>query len=308
MNQMTTLLRRELWEHRSIFAVPGVFGGLFVLAAILGIFGVVNVTIDGERMSGYSLAELAQQVEPHQWAPAVEVLFASVSVTLQMAMSFIIFFYLVDALYAERRDRSILFWKSLPVSDTKVVGSKFLTATAIIPAVTVGVFALTAIVLWLIGGAVVLFAGESAVLKAGPAALGKTVVVMVYTLLTQAVWMAPLYAWLLLASAYAKRAALLWALLPPVAVIVAEQILFSTERFAELLGYRFVGGFPLAFRDMNGHVGWHDGANTMTAFPPLTEFLTPGRFLASPDTWAGLAVAAAFLAGAVWLRRWRDEA
>jgi len=307
MNQMTTLVRRELWEHRAIVFVPGVFGLLFVVAVILGIFGLANVRINGE-MAGMTLSELADRVEPGQWRPLMEVLFTSVAVTMQVVMGVIIFFYLVDALYAERRDRSILFWKSLPVSDTRVVASKFLTAAVATPAITVAVFIGTAILLWLIAGGTVLFAGASEALAAGPGALAKTATLMVYAMLVQALWHAPLYGWLLLASAYAKRAVLLWVTLPPIGVIVAEQILFGTERFATLLGERMVGGLPLAFSQFETGIGWHDGAEAATAFPPLAEFLTPGRFLAAPDLWAGFVVAAAFLAGAIWLRRWRDEA
>ena len=304
MNQLTTLLKRELWEHRAVFFVPCVFGGLFVIAAILGIFGLANVTIDGE-MSGLSLSELAERVEPEQWRPGLEMVFVAVGATLQMVMGAVLFFYLIDALYAERRDRSILFWKSLPVTDSMVVGSKFLTAAVATPAVTVGVFVVTGILLWLIAGVVVLVAGTSQALAVGPAALAKTLTVLLYSMLVQALWYAPLYAWLLLASAFAKRAVLLWAVLPPVGVIIAEEILFGTERFATLLGERIAGGFPLAFQ---GGAGMHYGSHMETAFPPLAEFLTPGRFLAAPELWAGFVVAAAFLAGAIWLRRWRDEA
>lgn len=304
MNQLTTLLRRELWEHRAIFFVPCVFGGLFVLAAILGIFGAANVTIDG-KMSGLSLSELAEQVEPEQWRPGLEMVFVAVSGTLQAVMGVVLFFYLIDALYAERRDRSILFWKSLPVSDSLVVGSKFLTAAVTTPAVTVGVFVVTGVLLWLIAGVVVMVAGTSQALVVGPAALAKTLTVFIYSMLAQALWYAPLYAWLLLASAFAKRAVLLWAVLPPVGVIIAEEILFGTERFAILLGERVSGGFRLAFE---GGAGLHLGPETGTAFPPLAELLTPGRMLAAPELWAGFVVAAAFLAGAIWLRRWRDEA
>ncbi|MEJ2513715.1 MAG: ABC-2 transporter permease [Gammaproteobacteria bacterium] len=308
MNQMITLFRREIWEHRSILAVPTVFGGLFVVAAILGVFGLVKVTMGDGQFSDYTLSELAGQVQPHQWRPGMEVLFASVATTLQMIMGVVVFFYLIDALYTERRDRSILFWKSLPVTDAQVVASKFLTGAVVIPAVTVAVFLATCVVLWLIGGLTALVAGTGAALAAGPAAMLKIAAVMVYALLVQAVWYAPLYAWLLLASAYAKRAVLLWAVLPPVGLIIAEQILFGTERFAEFLGERIVGGFALAFDHMQHGVGWDVAGEGATGFPPLAEILTPGRFLAAPETWVGLALAFILLAGAVWLRRWRDEA
>lgn len=307
MNQMTTLVRRELWEHRAIVFVPGVFGLLFVVAVILGIFGFANVRIDGD-VGGATLGDLADRVRPDQWRPLMELVFASVAVTMQVVMGVIIFFYLIDSLYAERRDRSILFWKSLPVSDTRVVASKFVTAALATPAITIAVFVGTAILLWLIAGGTLFFSGASEALAAGPGALAKTVTIMAYAMLVQALWHAPLYGWLLLASAYAKRAVLLWAILPPIGVIVAEQILFGTERFATVLGERMVGGLPLAFDQFQGGIGWHDGADAATAFPPLAEFLTPGRFLAAPDLWAGFVLAAAFLAGAIWLRRWRDEA
>lgn len=308
MNQMITLFRRELWEHRSIYGVPIVFGGLFVVAAILGVFGLVKVTMGDGELANYTLSELADQVQPHQWRPGMEVLFASVATTLQMIMGVVVFFYLIDALYAERRDRSILFWKSLPVTDATVVGSKFLTAALVIPAVTLAVFLVTAAVLWLIAGVTALVAGTGAALGAGPGAILKTAAVMLYALVVQALWYAPLYGWLLLASAYAKRAVLLWAVLPPVGLIIAEQILFGTEHFAEFLGERVVGGYGLAFDTMHYGVGWDSASERATAFPPLAEFLTPGRFLSAPELWVGLALAFVLLAGAVWLRRWRDEA
>src|SRR5206468_10746510 len=42
-------------------------------------------------------------------------------------------FYCLDALYGERRDRSILFWKSLPVSDVMAVLSKLAIPIVILP-------------------------------------------------------------------------------------------------------------------------------------------------------------------------------
>jgi ABC-2 type transport system permease protein len=102
---------------------------------------------------------------------------------------------------------------------------------------------------------------------------------------------APLYAWLLLVSAWAPRAPFLWAALPPVAIAIAERIAFNTTHFATLLGDYFFGG-PGA-----------SGATGMTM-----DMLAPhsvSHFLASPHLWLGLAVAGVMLSGAVRLRRAR---
>ena len=113
---------------------------------------------------------------------------------------------------------------------------------------------------------------------------------LLYHLVTvHMLWYAPMYGWLLLVSAWARRAAFLWAALPWLAICAVEKIAFNTTRFAAMLGYRFAGG-PEAIPGVDSF------------FDPMTQ-LTPGRFLSSPSLWIGLAVTAAFLAGAVRLRR-----
>jgi ABC-2 type transport system permease protein len=108
-----------------------------------------------------------------------------------------------------------------------------------------------------------------------------------------ALWYAPIYCWLLLVSAWARRAAFLWAALPLLAIGVVEKIAFNTSHFAALLAYRMSGGPE----------GAAYTADSM-AMDPLTQ-ISPGQFLISPGLWIGLAVAAAFLAAAVRLRHYR---
>jgi ABC-2 type transport system permease protein len=304
MKQMMTLIRRELIENRSGWAVPAAFGALFVVAALAAVFGLVRVGLMDQSMT---LAEVGQELDPASIYPALLVLFMPIAVVLVVAMTFVVFFYFLDALYAERKDRSILFWKSLPVSDLQVVGSKYLTGVAAIPVLTVGVFLVTAILVWLIGGLALLWAGSGAALLGGPGALARATAVMVYMLLVQALWFAPIHGWLLLVSAFARRAVLGWVLAPPALLIVAEKILLGTRYFADTVGHRLIGGFQLAFSDeQHAMIMESDGA-VISSFPALGEFLTPGRFLAAPSLWVGIAVGVIFLAGAVWLRRWRDE-
>src|SRR5437773_915559 len=103
-------------------------------------------------------------------------------------------------------------------------------------------------------------------------------------------WYAPIYAWFLLVSAWARRAPLLWAVLPPLAVVSVEKIAFNTSHFAAIVQHRLVGGPSVS------------GPTTGMSMEAMTPF-TLGELLSSPGLWIGFAVAAAFLAAAVKLRR-----
>lgn len=307
MKQVITLIRRELMEHRSSWAVTAIFGALFVLTAVMAVFGLVRFGggIDGAM----TLSDIAEAVDSEALYPGLQIMLMSIATVLNVVMTFVVFFYFLDALYADRRDRSVLFWKSLPVSDLQVVGSKYLTGIVAIPLLTVLVFLVTAVLVTTIGGAGLMLGGAGAgeLLASAPAALARVTTMLLYTLVFQALWYAPIDGWLLLVSAFAKRAVLGWALLPPLLVVVAERTLLGSRHFAELLAFRMVGGFELAFRgERHGMVFVGDGT-TISTFPTLGEFFTPGRLLAAPSLWAGIAVGVLLLAGAVWLRRWRDE-
>ncbi len=304
MNQMITLLRRELAEHPASWMVPAVLGGLFVVAALFAVFGVARVGIDEVQFSSDMLEEAA---DPATIRAVLMVVFSPIAAVFGLVISVIVGFYLLDALYADRKDRSILFWKSLPVSDLKTVGSKYLTAVGAMPLQALALFVATAILVWLIVGTAAAVAGTGQLLLQGPWALAQATIVLAYGLVAFGLWLAPVHAWLLLVSAFARRAVLAWATLPPLFVIVAEKTLFDSAYFAILLGQRLSGGMELAFSGEGG-AGIREVDDSVSAvFPALADLLTPGRFLASPGLWAGLAVAAVFFAGAVWLRRWRDE-
>ncbi len=306
MKKLSTLIRRELIEHRSSWAVTSVFGALFVLAALLAAVGLVRV---GGMDTGLTLGEIAEDIDPAVFYPGLHVMLMSIAAILNVVMTFVVFFYLLDALYAERKDRSILFWKSLPVSDLQVVGAKYLTGVAAIPLLTLAVFLVTAVLVLLIGAAGLGTGGADVgtLLSTAPIALGRVTVMLLYTLAFQALWFLPIHGWLLLVSAFAKRAVLGWALLPPVLLIVAERTLLGTRVFAEMLGHRVVGGYELAFSGERHGVMMDGGGGVVATLPTLGEFFTPGRLVSAPSLWVGIAIGLLFLAGAIWLRRWRDE-
>jgi ABC-2 type transport system permease protein len=107
-------------------------------------------------------------------------------------------------------------------------------------------------------------------------------------------WYAPLFAYLLLVSAWARRAPILWAALPPLTISILEKLAFNSSHFIDFLKYRFGGG-PSA---------GSGGSMDMLAMP--ISGTTLGHFLASPGLWGGLLVTALFLAAAVQLRRYRS--
>ncbi len=304
MRQLTTLVQRELIENRSSWLVSGVFGALFVLAAVLAVFGLVRVDAFSDPMT---FAEIGERVDPVILGEVLTVLLVAIAGVLSVVTALVVVFYFLDALYAERKDRSILFWKSLPVSDLKVVASKWLTGAVVIPLLTVLVFLATAVLVSLIGSAALMRVGGGELLAAAPVAVGRVTLFLLYLIACQVLWFAPVAGWLLLVSAFAKRAVLGWALLPPALIVVAERTLLGSRHALELIGHRLVGGFELAVRSAERQIIIADDA-VMSAFPALADILTPGRLLAAPSLWIGIAVGLAFLAGAVWLRRWRDEA
>jgi len=277
-------VRRELWENRSVYIAP-----LAVAAFVLFGFSISTIGLPG-RMRALSALDPANQhalvVRPYSMAPA----------PIMLATFLIGMFYSLDALYGERRDRSILFWKSLPVSDLTTVLSKASIPLVVLPLVGFVLSVATLVLLLLLGTLVLLANGVS------PAGLWAGVrffqepLIMLYGLTVHALWFAPIYGWLLLVSVWARRTPFLWAVLPPLALGVVERIAFQTSYFCSLVKYRLTGAMAEAFVSEPGNEGHITG---------LAQ-LDPTGFLGSPGLWIGLLAAAAFLAAAARLRRDRE--
>ena len=278
------LLRRELWESRSLYLAPLAVAGLVVAGALLGAF----------RLPEKVRAAAALGEAQRHGAIAQPYLMASL---LLMATTFIVaVFYCLDALQSERRDRSILFWKSLPVSDRETVLAKATVPLVILPLLTVAIAAAIHVVMLLLGSAVLLASGENVATLWAHVDLPQAWLMLLYHMVAiHALWYAPIYAWLLLVSAWAQRAAWLWASLPLLAIGIVERIAFGSSVLGNLLVHRLSGGAQAGTTDFTVASGMPD---------PLM-LMTPERFMASAGLWVGLAMAAAFLVAAVKLRRRR---
>jgi len=271
-------VRRELWEYRSVYIAP-------LAAAIVFLFGFfISMASLRRRMHG---------VWPLDSAPGRDV-FATryeLAAALIMGTGLIVgVFYTLDALYGERRDRSILFWKSLPVSDLITVLSKLAIPIVILPLLSFAITIATQLVMLLLGSVILLGRGVNIATLWTEASFIHVSLVLLYHFLTvHGLWYAPLYGWLLLVSAWAPRAPFLWAFLPPFVICGVEKVAFNTSHFLALLQYRLLGQ--------------GDAMAPHSAPPDFMASLMPTHFFSTPGLWTGLAVAAVFLFAAVRLRR-----
>jgi len=275
-------VRRELWENRSILVAP-------LVAAAVVLFGFALSTIGlPHRRRSVLLLDLAQQ-------RAAIVMAYDVAAMLIILTAYIVgVFYCLDALHGERRDRSILFWKSLPVSDFTTVLSKAGIPLVVLPLLAFAIIVVTQLMMLLLSDAILMLNGLSPATSAQLPFVQMTVVLL-YGLTVNALWHAPIYGWLLLVSGWARRATFLWAALPPLAICALEGIAFHTTHFASLLQYRLVGSMEVAFAVK---------PEDKDVLVRLAQ-LDPLRFLGTPGLWTGLAFAVAFLAATVQLRRYR---
>jgi ABC-2 type transport system permease protein len=281
-------VRRELWENRSIYLAPLAVAAVVLLGSAISLIGLPR------SVRGVAALDPAMQ------SAMLAHPYAHIAMLLVATGILVGIFYCLDALHGERRDRSILFWKSLPVSDLTTVLSKAIIPFVILPVIVFVTTVVLQFILLLMSSAVLLASGVGVTTLWTRLPLFEMQLVLLYSLIVLALWHAPIYAWLLLVSGWARRATFLWAVLPLVALGVFEWIAFHTSHFGSLMHYR-VGGF--AARAFAFHLPGN--APVDPHFIPLT-LLTPGRFLSTPGLWLGLVVAAIFLAAAVRLRRYRE--
>jgi ABC-2 type transport system permease protein len=275
-------IRRELWENRWLYIAPLAVAALFLCGFLISMIHLpakMRAALTLNPMQQHALSE-----QPYNFA-AVLIMGTTFVVTM---------FYCLEALHGERRDRSILFWKSLPVSDLTTVLSKASIPLVVMPLLTFAIIVITQWIMLLFSSAALLRNGLSPSTLWTHLSLFEMWLMLLYHLVTiHALWYAPFYGWLLLVSAWARRAAFLWAALPLLAIGFVEKIAFNTSYFAAMLGNRLGGGAE--------GIKFEPGSMAMD---PLSQ-LNPGQFLISPGLWIGLAVFAAFLGAAVWLRRYR---
>jgi ABC-2 type transport system permease protein len=278
---------RELWENRYLYIAPLIVAGVVLFATF------ISVTVLPRRIRAVPVNDPARLhqviVTPFSMAPAPVMLTA-----------FLIgLFYSLDALYGERRDRSILFWKSLPVSDRTTVLSKAAIPLIVLPVIAIAIGGITQLMLLMLGSMVLEGSGIGAMTLWSEFRFIQEPIIMVYGVFAFALWWAPIYCWLILVSAWARRTPILWAVLPFMAIAAVERILFNTSYFLLMLEYRASGAMKEAFAGFSTKRGSHAVIDQFSQLDPV-------RFLTSSGLWVGLIFAAACLAIVIRLRRYRE--
>ena len=291
-------IRREVWENRSIYIAPFAAAGVLIFVVLIA---VMEAALNAQTLSGNMGSDRSGGTL--LWIPYMLIAAPVLAIGMFVAIA-----YCLGALHGERQDRSILFWKSLPVSDLITVLSKAGVPILLIPLISFLAAMITQLVIFAVKLTVFpLFAAKGHFVWAGAPVdphtvgmiwaevpIGYLSLAMLYGLLATALWYAPIYAWLLLVGGWARRMTLVWAVAPVAGLVIVERIAFGTDHLETMLQDRLSGSIPAAFAGMtNGNL-------------PGLPSLAPGRFLIDPGLWIGLAVAAFFLGAAVLLRRYRQ--
>jgi ABC-2 type transport system permease protein len=279
-------VRRELWENKSIYLAPLTAAGVVIFG-----FGITAFGLPQRRLNALAL-------EPARQRAAIELPYDAAAMMIMFTVFIVGIFYCLDALYSERRDRSVLFWKSLPVSDRTSVLSKLIVPMAILPLLCVVIVLATQFIMLLISTVALLpsgLAGTTWQLLPWP----RLSLILIYGLVTSTLWEAPVFAWLLLVSSWARRATFLWAVLPWLAISAIEKLAFDTTLFSHMLVRRLTGGFE------EGFVVVHYPKETHVPVVDRLIHFDPLKFVSSPGLWIGLVIGVAFLIGAIRLRRSR---
>ncbi len=277
-------VRRELWEYRSIYIAPLAVASLFLFGFLISMF----------RFPEKMRAALA--LDPIHQAGMIQQPYDLAALVIMGATFIVSIFYCLESLHAERRDRSILFWKSLPVSDRTTVLSKATVPLVILPLLTFVITVVTQWMMLLLSSAALLANGMSiATLWKQLPMFQMSLLLFAHLVVVHGLYYAPIWGWLMLVSGWARRAVILWAALPPLAIGVVEKIAFGTSHFAAMLGSRVSGGTEAVVFPAPG-------------LAPMQSMShgTPLELLISPAMLIGLAVAALFLAAAVRVRRYRE--
>ncbi len=327
------LLRREFWENKGGFFWAPMVAGLVSLVLLIGVIATFEikvaptigdqeiVTDDGTRiqMNGLDLKALTKHMSPsdmQQLGGAVDLSLYLASIWPFIVLGFVVFFYCLGSLYDERKDRSVLFWKSLPLSDSATVMSKVVSATVVLPTIAAIAAIATMCGYLVIISLFMLFHGGNPVQLLFGAGNPLTVAANLLAMIPLfAVWSLPTVGWLMLCSAWARRVPFLWAMLiPVVATLLLGWITLmdavdedSFVWFLQNVSSRALfSAVPLtwmevvdttAFENINGPDDLTRGFGVGTMY---TAFL-------SAKMWIGALAGAAMIFASIRLRRWRDE-
>ena len=283
MSRYFILLKRELWEHTSLFKLPAVF----YLIVVLG---------------NLAFGNLIQYVE---FAPdglqrgILRSAFGTVNSVAFIVFVFLAAFYLLDCLYTERKDRSILFWRSLPVSDTQTVLFKLVTAVIVIP-IILWITLVSAHITILILQSILGTDGTGSFL--GLLSLGRYWLNLALVLLVTMLWSLPLLCWLMFCSSWTNRTPLITVIAIPIVLSMIELLL----PFELNLGGHMLSRLPFGFGNQGSGLDQLLGISALGTSDSNDLLRNIAEALSRVDVLIGLAISAALVTLTIQVRRWRD--
>ncbi len=313
------LLKREFWENRGGFLwAPVVTGAIVtVLTFIAATIGVIRF-FQFKKDASFDLNMDSDMLEHARQLGSVGdgILMGGMGLT-QLVLAFVVFFYALGTLYDDRRDRSILFWKSLPVSDTQMVLSKAAWALILAPLLSIAIGVLVGVALWVIAavsmGVMGVPAGWAMFTHSHPLTVIGNVVSTVPLYLF---WALPTVGWLMFCSAWARSKPFLWAVLVPVlaCVIISMLGILGVDVPYGPLWYTVVYRGLMSVmpgtwspRSLSSEALQGQEIETPADLVRMMNLGNNWHVFTTADLWIGAAVGVALIAAAIYLRRWRES-
>jgi len=321
-NKFSWLVKREFWEYRGAFFWTPAITAMVMLALVLFALVVAETTANraGVSLNGVNFNEISTHLSEGNAAKlyaGLNIGLISLGFPIGIALFFVLFFYGVGALFNDRADRSVLFWKSLPISDSETVLAKVVAMTVIAPVLAVGALIALDLGFLIVLSLWVLAHGVNPMLLWSPVHLVTLWTKLILLIPVNALWALPSIGWLLLCSSFARSKPFLWAVaLPVVSGVLISMVhlmnslsLPSTWYWRNIVGrlmFSLVPGTWVDFEAADLRRLDHDD-QLPEALGNLLSFGQVGHLVTTPNFLIGIVAGVAMIAAAIYFRRRRTE-
>jgi ABC-2 type transport system permease protein len=296
LSKFIVLVKREAWEYQgAFFLTPAIIALLLVLLGVVlpgWYFGLDKINALSVSGSNEITAETSQHF--------VSYLFQGISIPFTLVLYFVIIYYLLGCLFDDRKDRSILFWRSLPVSETQAVLAKIVAAALVAPVIAFIITVAVQLIFLLIGSVYLWIKGVNLDISLWlPGTWASSWLDWWENYGLRLMWSAPFFAWLLLVSSYVRKSPFLWAFIPPFLLALLELLFHGSSHLFKLFGSRLLP-YDIASAGL-------ENIHRLSQQGQLIEPVSLLQLVKDSAVWWGLGVAVIFTVGAILLRRYRIE-